>query len=128
MLDNVVVLASGSLQFLPVVEHLRPTKMIFAVDVYFPRMGLRDCTRLYRSTAIRKVAEGYLSAIMRHADFGGATNAVHLVLTTGIDIPIPSPASTVPRILKHFVNAAARGASKLSSHHLQSRQALHTPP
>lgn len=44
VLDNVVVLASGSLQFLPVVEHLRPTKMIFAVDVYFPRMGLRDCT------------------------------------------------------------------------------------
>ncbi len=46
---------------------------------------------------------------MHHADFGGATNAVHLVLTKGIDIAIPSPASTIPRLRKHFVNAAARG-------------------
>ncbi len=90
-------------------EHLRPAALLFAVDVYFPRSSLRDSTRLYRSTAARKIGGGYSSAIMRHADYGGATNAVHLVLMKGLHTPFTAPTTTLPRVLKHFVNTASRG-------------------
>ncbi len=108
-LDNIVVLASGSLNFLMALEHLRPAALLFAVDVYFPRSSLRDCTQLYHSTAAWKIGGGYSSAIMCHADYGGATNAVHLVLMKGLDTPFTAPTTTLPRVLKHFVNTASRG-------------------
>jgi hypothetical protein len=65
--------------------------------------------RLYRSTAICKVADGYMSAILRHSDFGGSTNGVHLVLWRGFEASFTVPSLRLPRVLKHFVDAAAKG-------------------
>jgi hypothetical protein len=104
-----VVLASGSLNFLVGLQHMAPARFLFAVDVYFPRVGLRDSERHYRSTATRLIREGYMSAILRHADFGGATNAVHLVVSKGFDIVFARPSSRIPRVIKHHVQTAARG-------------------
>jgi hypothetical protein len=109
------ILASGSINFLATVERvcvLHKGVLAFAVDHYFLRSGLRDTTRIYRSWSIHKFREGYLSSIMAHSSYGGATNAVHFVMHRGFDMSAPPPAYCVPRVAKHFVNAAARGGFK----------------
>ena len=110
--NNCTVLASGSINFVGAVErgcvgHKGP--LIFAADHYFARTGARDTTRLYRSWGCHRMREGYVSGILSHAEHGGATNAVHFVFHRGLSSTIPRPASSVPRLLKHFVNSAARG-------------------
>jgi hypothetical protein len=39
-LDNAVILASGTLNFLGGLEHWSPSRVMFSVDVYFPKVGL----------------------------------------------------------------------------------------
>ena len=110
--NNCTVLASGSINFLAAVErgcggHAGP--LVFAVDHHFPRTGKRDTTRLYRSWGSHRMREGYVSGMLAHADYGGATNAIHFVFHRGLSTAIPRPSGGVPRVLRHFVNSASRG-------------------
>ena len=106
------VLTSGSINFVGAVERGcvgHTGAFVFAVDHYFPRAGLRDTTRLYRSWGCHRMREGYVSGVLSHAEHGGAMNAVHFVFHRGLDAVIPRPTSSVPQVLKHFVNSALRG-------------------
>ena len=111
-LEHATILASGSLAFLATVEAwLRSYTgpFIYAVDMCFLRHSLRDATRLYRSVACHKLREGYDANIVDHAAYGGGTNAVHLLLTTRLTRSIVAPPASLRRVVKHVVNAAARG-------------------
>ena len=50
-----------------------------------------------------------MSGLVYHANYGGATNAVHLIVHRGLDATITAPLVSVPRVLKHFVNSASKG-------------------
>jgi len=111
--NDCAILASGSLNFLATVEALvgsHSALFAFSVDTFFPRSGLRDTRRLFRSVATHKVRDGYNSAITDHSHYGGATNGVHFVLLKDPDgRGLPTPGANLRRTLKHFVNPAAWG-------------------
>lgn len=114
-LSNCTVLASGSMNFLPKVQHILAAHsgpFIFSADVFFPRVGLRDARRLYQAWACHRLYDGYGSAILSHSDYGGATNGVHYICHRNVNILFGLPAASVQRTVKHFVNAATRGGFK----------------
>jgi hypothetical protein len=51
---------------------------------------------LYRSTAVHKVSDGYMLAILWHSDFGSATIGVHLVLWWGFEASFMVPSLKLP--------------------------------
>ncbi len=59
--------------------------------------------------AVHRLKDGYTPHIVRHRDYGGASNAVHLILVKREPQTLSPPTSTLRRVVKHFVNAAARG-------------------
>ena len=106
------ILASGSMNFLTTVERScvgHEGALIFAVDHFFPRSGMRDAIRLFRSWGCHRMQDGYMSALASHTNYGGATNAVHFVMHRGLASAIAQPVLSVPRVLRHFVNSASKG-------------------
>ena len=106
------ILVSGSMTFLATVlrwcgEHSGP--QVFAVDHHFHRTTMRDTLRLYRSWASHRMREGFVSDVLHHSEYGGATNAAHFVFHRGMGAGSLRPVSCVPRSLRHFVNHAAKG-------------------
>lgn len=49
----------------------------------------------------------YQARVVRHANFGGATNGSHMLWFKGIRSTVFNPPAGVPRTLKHLLNAAA---------------------
>ena len=110
--EGCTVLASGSMNFLAAVERGcvgHTGAVVFAVDHFFPRSGMRDAVRHFRSWGCHRLQDGYMSGLVHHANYGGATNAVHLILHRGLNHTIDTPLVSIPRVLKHFVNSASKG-------------------
>lgn len=83
---------------------------IHAVEATFARYSRqRDYDRQRRTWSRELKGMGLHCISLRHADFGGITNAVHLIASRGVDSSIFQAQGGLPRTLGHVINAAARG-------------------
>ena len=113
---GVVMLGSGSQEFmrsafLPVIPALhRDAAAIFSVDVRFMNSRKRNVDRQWIMLTQHAHEAGLGSSLLRHADFGGATSAEHLVVYHNVAPAVFHPRPSTPRVLKHLLNSATRVA------------------
>ena len=109
------VLGSGSIEFLEeltfATDILQAAAGIwFAVDVDFNRYHReRDLKRQLSTWRLRMEKLGFQCSIVHHADFGGVTNACHLIGAKGFEHVHVDSSDGLPRTLSHVINPAASG-------------------
>lgn len=110
----VILLGSGSWTFF---EHtfcknaanVTQEKFIFVVDTNFSRLNRQRLASFFGFIKQKAFIKDFKSRILRHKNFGGASNAAHIVVFGGIPTPIFEPGDTMERTLKHLLDPAARG-------------------
>ena len=107
-----IVLASGS----PVARNQILAKLgpqhdifMFGCTAQFDKISLRDTFRLTRNIINHATRQGLVPLEVNHSDFGGATNAAHLILYKGLDLHGFEAPPAMPRTLSHLLDAATRG-------------------
>lgn len=106
------LLLSGSLSFIlqALALHRESTSPVIAcVEAYFPASKAYELDRMRRNQERRLQELGLETTLMSHSDFGGATNASHLVCFRGLHSPAFQPGPCTPRVLKHLLNSASKG-------------------
>ena len=106
------LLLSDLLAFIPqaLSLHRESTSPVIAcLEAYFPASNTYELARMRRNQQRRLEELGLETTIMSHADFGGATNASHLVCYRGLNSPAFQPGPCTPRVLKHLINSASKG-------------------
>ena len=109
-----IYLGSGSRAFfrsvfLPTIPSLyESSSAMFCLDVPFMSSRERNVAKA-RPLVVAEMEQGGMEAILlRHADFGGATSAAHLVAYVNVPREAFVPTSCTPRVLKHLMNSASR--------------------
>ena len=85
---------------------------VFAVDAPFETLTRRNLLRARQEILTMCKLVKFRCAIVNHSDFGGATNASHLVVFRGVDSTGFHPPASMPRVLKHLLNSAAPGRAR----------------
>ena len=110
--SSVCLLLSGGVPFynsvLPCLKE-HPGPFIFAFDTKFEIVRQRQLSRGFKSLAAGCVSHKFQHVIVNHADFGGATNASHLIIFRGFSSAAFAPSQGIPRVLKHLLNSAVEG-------------------
>ena len=107
-----IVLSSGpSSKLFEVLAKVTQTDQpfIFAVDTPFHRSRIKDTRRSWYRLRIKGSEVGLDTALVHHAEFGGATAASHQVLFRNVPKEAFIPAAGVPRVLKHLLGSAVQG-------------------
>ena len=51
--------------------------------------------------------EGYGLSILVHSNYGRALNAAHFVFHQGMNVTLSRPQTSIPQVIRHFVNSAS---------------------
>ena len=110
--SSVCLLIWGSIQFYHnllarLQEH--PGPFIFAIDTDFSTIREHHLTRSRGAQCRKARGHNFQHATARHADFGGATNASHLLFFRDLPSMGFAPSTSMPRVLKHLLNSATQG-------------------
>ena len=115
---NSVLLSSGNLEFfeavvLPIASRSDSVPLIHVLELPFDDFKEARLGNYMRAKSKRVKHLGLEAVILRHDQFGGASNAPHLCIYNRL---VPSsvfePSKSVPRVLKHLINPASRGNYK----------------
>jgi len=108
-----IVLASGS----PAARNEIMAKLgpqhdtfIFCCSTQFDKISLQDSVRLTRNIIAHASLQGLSPLEVNYSDFGGVTNASHLILCNGVGLHCFAAPPAMPRILAHLLDSAARGS------------------
>ena len=106
--SGVVYLLAGSTRFVRKAfdEHICHPSLTIACLETPARIGRRQLQRLYSSGKTMLKSFGMTFDIFRHAQYGGATSAQHLVGFGSTFKSVRCPSSCIYRGLKHFMNTA----------------------
>ena len=108
-----IVLASGSFEFfrrsiLPKLSTLRGP-LVFAMDAPPVTHSKSKAFRFWARKEFEKL--GLQTDVMHHSEFGGASNASHLLAySSGVPNSIFRPGLMVPRTLKQLLDSTVKGA------------------
>ena len=83
---------------------------IFSCTVQFDRNSLSDTFQVTRNISKHDTCQDLAPLEVNHSDFGGATNAAHLILYLYSDVDLRGfqAPPAIPRTLSHLLDAAAR--------------------
>jgi len=110
--SSVCLLLSGPLKFCrQLLQRLRehPGPFMFAIDHPFETFRRHLNWRNQREIVALCQTENFQYAVVNHSDFGGATNASHIVIFRGLAAMGFHPPPCMPRVLKHLLNSATPG-------------------
>ena len=82
---------------------------MFAIDHPFETFRQRRNLHNQREIVALCQSEHFQYAVVNHSDFGGATNASHVVIFRGLAAMGFHPPPCMPRVLKHLLNSATPG-------------------
>ncbi len=113
--NDCTVLASGSHKYLGFVcfklkHHESP--FIYSTDIIFKNQQRRDIICLLGARSDVRKGQGLESSIITHADFEGATSAVHLLSHKNVDASVFKAPPALPRVLACFIDAASPDAGQ----------------
>ena len=110
--STVCLMVSGSRPFYKILRarlQAHPGPIFYAFNTKFQNEKSHNVRRdLYRLQKML-AADNFKSVILSHSDFGGATNARHVIAFRGFDPVVFSTPECMPRVLKHLLNSAAKG-------------------
>ena len=110
--SSVCLLLSGPIKFCrQLLPRLRehPGPFMFAIDQPFETFRQYKTLRNQREIVALCNNETFQYAVMNHSDFGGATNASHIVIFRGLAPGGFHPPPCMPRVLKHLLISATPG-------------------
>ena len=109
------ILGSGSYTFFQSfleTLHRNPCSFIFSLDVRFPHITQQDVKCQFHTWQRALDTLDFSSLLIAHADCGGMSSALHLIVFLKIDLSGVGPLPCVPCTLKHVLNAASAGGHK----------------
>lgn len=112
----VIILGSGSLDFFKSTflhqKTVSQQPFVFVVDSDFSKINPRRVGAYLSHTQQVVESWGFSAKTLRHKHFGGASNAVHVVIFNQVPSSVFNPGHIMERTLKHLLEPATRGRFK----------------
>ena len=118
---DTLLLGSGSYSQLRQLRSKFPTYpggMIFVIVLDLAHISSKSAQAGFTDLGTKVPDLGMKACILKHNEFGGATNGAHLICfdeASGLESVMCRPPVTTPRVLRHIIDSAVRTKRRLKS-------------